>query len=322
MIHDLKVAACGAMALFEALNSPHLNPNALRLEGQLALLSPKYGHTTLEPGLYGRKFILHARNLVKYGKLLDIGAAVGVTTIPVARQGIPIIANDIVGQNLTVLKQQAGAAGDLITPAPGDFRKLEIPDNSLGGIMVGSVLHFFTPEEVRESLALFRRWLAPGGMLFIETQTPYILSKLGYTKQFIDVLEKMQQKEPKITFPCVLEDFKEMPKLSKFDRLNLFELYGLQSELERAGFIPLRVRYFPRKDYPEDLTGYGENRVGQSGIDGLRLQFEKCYQNGCLIPFESVGASAVKPRPGDTRKRDYEMNEGEGAGRFRIRRPR
>ena len=49
-----------------------------------------------------------------------------------------------------------------------------IKDGSVDTVLACRILHFLRPEILREGLKQIHKWLAPGGKLFVVTETPFV----------------------------------------------------------------------------------------------------------------------------------------------------
>lgn len=107
--------------------------------------------------------------------VLDIGSAFGILTLPALKTGAQVIASDIDHQHLFIIREKA----------PKDLHKnlflkygrcpydLDFPENSLSGVMISRVAHFFTGTEIEQTLSKIYSWLEPGGKLFLTMLTQY-----------------------------------------------------------------------------------------------------------------------------------------------------
>jgi SAM-dependent methyltransferase len=107
------------------------------------------------------------------GQMLDVGAAYGVTTLPALAAGASVIANDIDADMLAILASRAPAGSSLRTLTGSIVDGVELPENSLDGVMASRVLHLMRPEDGERAMSNICRWLKPGGKVFIVCETIY-----------------------------------------------------------------------------------------------------------------------------------------------------
>jgi SAM-dependent methyltransferase len=103
-----------------------------------------------------------AHLLPKDGVVLDAASGVGVNSLFVAQQGIPVIALDISEVGLRLLKQKAAKLGVGVETAVFDLTHPHFPPNS-----VDAILNFRFLE--RAAFPAYKQALRPGGLLFFET---------------------------------------------------------------------------------------------------------------------------------------------------------
>ncbi len=279
----------------QALNTAYRGPD---LTGQLRLTNERWGHTTRVPGLVGNRFIRYAP--FAPGLVVDIGAAYGVTTIPAAaemkKMRIPkhfpngqVMAFDIEKDHIVQIAAYIDDT-DLfsrIKAYEGEFPKLSLKRQSVGALMLGSVLHYFySIRRFRQSLRISMEWLAEDGKIFIEAQTPYAF-KLAKPQFYTEYLRRTELGDP---FPGRISSVKEVAaNRSELHRLNLLDPEILRRELEIAGYVDIDTFYFAREVYSNDITG-------DEDIQQVRLRKHFSKNPSYAMPFESVGAIARKPK--------------------------
>ena len=96
------------------------------------------------------------------GLVLDAAAGLGVNTLFVAQQGIPVVALDISEVGLQLLRQQAADLNVRVATAVFDLTRPYFPANC-----VDVILNFRFLE--RAAFAAYRQALRPGGLILFET---------------------------------------------------------------------------------------------------------------------------------------------------------
>jgi SAM-dependent methyltransferase len=233
-----------------------------------------YDHNGLEKTLNGfgymhqlseiaKKFIQFSKD--SQGKLLDLGCAYGVTTIPCLTNGASVTACDIDAGHLEILKKRT----------PKEFLcKLEtlhqrFPDqtefssNQFDGILLSHVLSFLKPQEIEAGLKKIFSWLKPGGKLFILNYTPYHQT----LKDYIPVYE-MKKKNGE-QWPGLISN-KDSYGDSSYLKTNLpndlilFDPDTLNHVISEAGFVVDECDYLGSRTelVPEPFKMDGREWVG------------------------------------------------------------
>lgn len=120
-----------------------------------------------------------ARHLRPGAAVLDIGCGAGNFTLTVLKQtaGLHCHLADLSAPMLARAQERvAGAGAASITAHQGDFRALEFADGSFDAILAGAVLHHLRDDaDWRAAFARLRRWLKPGGRLYVSDVVFYEL---------------------------------------------------------------------------------------------------------------------------------------------------
>lgn len=121
---------------------------------------------------YSARFVRHAAGCG--GTVLDMGCAYGIATRAALEQGARVHACDMEPGHLEILTEEMPAAlRERLTTSVGALPGVSFPSGAFDAILCSRVLHFLTGEEIRASLSAMRRWLRPGGRLFVIADTPY-----------------------------------------------------------------------------------------------------------------------------------------------------
>jgi SAM-dependent methyltransferase len=106
-------------------------------------------------------------------RALDVGCGTGVATLAALIRGAHVVAVDPVKAALEKLLAGVPAChyADLSVRV-GAMPGVQFTDGSLGAIHASRVFHLLSPAALRTSLLHFRRWLQPGGRLYISAESP------------------------------------------------------------------------------------------------------------------------------------------------------
>ena len=98
-------------------------------------------------------------------KILDVGAATGRYSVPLAEEGFDVTAVELVKHNLARLK----AKGSTVKAYQGNAMKLKrFEDNSFDIVLVfGPMYHLHEREEKLKALSEAKRVVKPGGRIFV-----------------------------------------------------------------------------------------------------------------------------------------------------------
>lgn len=193
------------------------------------------------------------------GRALDIGAAYGIATLAALENGASVIANDLDPRHLDLLLERVPAGQRTrLELRPGRFpEELEFEEGSLGAVLIARVLHFFEGQKIEHSLKKIRRWLAPGGKLFVTVESPY----LATWAPFISIFEK--NKAAGETWPGwvkVGDVITWAPQLP--DYMNFMDPEILSRALTDAGFAVEDAAFISRPNFPSHLRLDGRESVG------------------------------------------------------------
>lgn len=121
------------------------------------------------------------------GWAIDVGAAFGVASMPLAVLGARVVATDIDERHLRTMK-----AG--VSPETGRLRShgvlARVPRDDCfaagcaTAVHCSNVLHFLSGEEIGTAVRQMARWLRPGGRLFLMTATPFVGHLAGHLEEY------------------------------------------------------------------------------------------------------------------------------------------
>lgn len=195
---------------------------------------------------------------------LEIGAAYGVATRAVLNNSCHITANDIDDRHLQILKNRCSNEQlKFLDLKSGAFPfELNFKQNSFDAILICRVLHFFSGEEITDSLKIAFDWLKPGGRLFVVAETPYLKN----WKRFIPIYEERKQKGEK--WPGIITNPEEYEgNRSRFlpEFVHWLDIDVLEKAFKQAGFKVISSEFINRKDFPDDIRYDGRESVGIIG---------------------------------------------------------
>lgn len=103
------------------------------------------------------------------GLMLEIGAGYGHIVLDVLKKGARVIAVDVSQEQLEIIKSRAAAGGlSGLEVIRAEFpEELDLPAESINGVLISRLFHFFSGEIIRESLKKVRSWLRSGGKVLL-----------------------------------------------------------------------------------------------------------------------------------------------------------
>lgn len=210
--------------------------------------------------------------------LLDLGAAYGVHSLHAMKHGRDVIAADIDAKHIEVLKERCEAFTENpprdAVAKPGrliraEVAKLPTPDlcepESVSGVLLSEVLHFFHPKDPLTHFKDVFRWLIPGGR-FVSTSCSAAemdgMKKAGVSlhdgrtfeelEAFLDgPAEELVDRAP--TYLTMPEGSPLVQLMGK--TMYLMTLKELQATAEAAGFEVERCSYISPDKYPFRTKG-------------------------------------------------------------------
>ena len=204
------------------------------------------------------RFVAHCRFVTR--PVLDIGAAFGLASLAAIEAGATVYANDLDPAHLA----QITPAEKLIL-LPGRFpRDFDLPPASLDAVHASNVLHFLPGDDLTRGLALARRWLAPGGRLFIQVGTPYQQPFQAFLPTFE---ARLAAGDP---WPGWIPDVRAISQHKKLSQippsLHLLDQATLGRLVLAHGFAIERCWTYCRRDLPRSMQLDGREGVGLVAI--------------------------------------------------------
>lgn len=223
------------------------------------------GRTTAVLNEINEAFVAHAAHCRR--PVLDLGCAYGIASLAALATGATVIANDIDEAMLRTLQTRC-PPGDRprLTVLRAAFpHGLDFPADSLDAVHASNLFNFLRGEDIDFGLAKLRRWLAPGGRLFLISGTPWAAN----VRRFIPVFEERQARDLRWPGECEpLHDYAEGPTAAELpDFLHLLDPQTLGRAVLEAGLEQELCECFHRRHTP----GY----IALDGRENLRLLARK-----------------------------------------------
>ena len=202
------------------------------------------------------------------GLMLEVGAGYGHIVLEVLKTGARVIADEISQDQLEIIRQRVyerGLSGLEVNEA--EFpEELDLPADTIDGILISRVFHFFTGERIRESLRKIHSWLRPGGKVFIVTDSVYrtIFKELipKYEKNVAGGLE----------WPGWVDDVRKFVPQGRLNpetqplAMNFLDPRIVRRELTIAGFETEVSSFFRYPAEPDFARLDGREIVGAIGV--------------------------------------------------------
>jgi SAM-dependent methyltransferase len=192
---------------------------------------------------------------------LDIGAALGVATLPALAAGATVFANDSDASHLEAIAQACPREHrDRLHLLPGRFpRHVDLPKDSLDAAHASNILHFLTGRQLELAAEKLHWWLKPGGRIFVLAATPYLKPFLSFVPSYEARVSRGD------AFPGWVENTREVSTHRLLDRLpksiHLLDVPVLTRVFEAAGFEIEQAAMFRRRDLPASLHTNGRESV-------------------------------------------------------------
>jgi SAM-dependent methyltransferase len=194
-------------------------------------------------------------------RVIDIGAGLGVASLPALATGAFVIVNDIDQSHLDHIKKRAHEGGyadkmQLLQAALPD-----LPDISpVDAIHASNVLHFLRGKELVKAAAWMFRSLKPEGQAFIQVGSVYA----GHYRDFLPVY--LERKRAGIEWPGEIDNPKQYAPLSLRKMLpdfsHVLDKETLGPIFCRAGFTIEYCEYYTRPGLPEECKNDGRENLG------------------------------------------------------------
>lgn len=203
--------------------------------------------------------------------VIDMGCAYGVATLPALEKGAKVIACDLEPQHLAEIvrvateKEFTGLTTE-VGRFPQDF---QFEENSIAAFHSSFVFHFLTGDQVMEGLGKVRKWLIPGGKVFLNTGTRYMPFLRDFQAEYECRLQNGVRWPGEIDEDTIDRfadaDFKTVQPPEAVPRfIHMFDKAILSRALNESGFTIEHIDY-----YNLDWPGKFASVYGNKDIPGL-----------------------------------------------------
>lgn len=230
----------------------------LPIEGFIPTLN-RMGYMDAVPDCINQAFIRYAQE--QRERVLDIGCAYGLASIPLAKTQVEVVACDADKRHLTLLQKS-------LTKEERKFIVLMhkvIPDTlsfkpeSFQAILASMVLHFLTPDKILQSFQLIFQWLKPGGKFFATFSSPY----QGTLTTFREIFN--ERKKQNCPWPGVIENLSTyVPERAKDlpSYFYIMDIDTLRNVAEQTLFEIIDLFYYTKEKIPKDIQLDGREYLG------------------------------------------------------------
>ncbi|HEY0191658.1 MAG TPA: alpha/beta fold hydrolase, partial [Kofleriaceae bacterium] len=190
------------------------------------------------------------------GEVLDLGCAYGIAAIAALERGARVVALDMEQRHLDILGQRVTPeARARLTLVRGVLPDVDFADGRFAAVHASRVIHFLSPDDVRGVLRKMYRWLAPGGRLFLSSDSPYF----GYWATRSDDYDARRRAgDP---WPGYIADvsryFDPRDVAGGPPLINALDPEVLDRECRAAGFVVERTGYFGAVGVGRDRRAHG-----------------------------------------------------------------
>ena len=202
------------------------------------------------------------------GLMLEIGAGYGHIILEVLNKGARAIAVEISQDQLEIIKNRVTESGlSGLKAIRAEFpEELDLPENTIDGVLISRLFHFFTGERIRESLRKVYAWLKPGGKVFIVADSVY----RTIFKELIPLYEKNVAQG--VEWPGWFENVRKLIPQGRLNpetqplAMNLTDPGIWRRELVLAGFKVEVSSFFEYPADPDYARLDGREIVGAIGV--------------------------------------------------------
>jgi SAM-dependent methyltransferase len=218
----------------------------------------KTGLMTHDRDPFSEAYMHHAQETK--GNCLEIGAAYGITTLPTLETGATVVANDIDPGHLLVLQNRTPKThrDRLYLNFQSFPDETSFPENTFDAILICRVIHLFTPEMAEKSLEQAKRWLKPGGRIYITALTPFHYGMTSFVETYNDRWKKGD------LWPGVIKNFHDyFPSIKQWapQYVHIMDDRPLCAALNRHGFKIVQASFYDY-DRPNKSKRTGKEYFG------------------------------------------------------------
>jgi SAM-dependent methyltransferase len=193
--------------------------------------------------------------------VLDIGAGLGVATLPLLEGGARVIAVDLAESHLVSIRQEAERRSTLerLTTVVGQFPGT-LDFEELDAIHCSNVLHFLSGSEIEIGATKMYKWLKPGGKAFLQVGTIYA----GHIRRLLPVFE--QRRSAGVFWAGETHEAKEYVAAEFCEAtppfMNYLDQMPLSVTFSKSGFRIESTSYYTRTGLPDVLRCDGREHCG------------------------------------------------------------
>ncbi|MEU6903917.1 amino acid adenylation domain-containing protein [Streptomyces coeruleorubidus] len=190
---------------------------------------------------YSEEFAEYAGN--SGGEALDLGCAYGVASIAALERGARVVALDMEQKHLDILGQRVNdEARQRLSLRRGMLPDVDFEAGRFTAVHASRVMHFLAPDDFRLTLRKMYDWLAPGGKVFLSSDSPYF----GYwASKAADYEARRDAGDP---WPGYIDDvaahFEAAHVVGGPPLINAIDPEVFRRECEAAGFVVERAGFF------------------------------------------------------------------------------
>lgn len=217
------------------------------------------GYMDTVPDRINKAFMAYTHEQKK--RVLEVGCAYGLVSVPLAKNRIEIVACDADERHLTILKNSLTYEEEkAITLIQGTIpHTLSFEAESFQAVLASMVLHFLRPAEILRAFQDIFQWLKPGGKFFATFSSPY----QGTLSTFRYVFT--ERKNQNAAWPGVIEDLSFYVPERAQDLPSYFYIMDaetLKSIAEQTRFEITYLSYYTKKNIPKDIQLDGREYIG------------------------------------------------------------
>lgn len=202
--------------------------------------------------------------------VLEIGCAYGIKSMQIVQKGAYLVANDLSSSHIELMQKAFNHFAEHypcfnnVNYIRGNLLEMELTQQ-FEAILIESVLHFLSPNEIRAALAKMNELLIDEGKVYITVSSPFL-------KHFAQVYE--ERKNAGDPWPGFFADPESIhPDNARLHKpYHTFDFETLQRELNLAGFEVVSAKYIDKPHQEQDLA--------YDGREGLIVIARKTRSNG------------------------------------------
>ncbi|MGW0373989.1 alpha/beta fold hydrolase, partial [Streptomyces coeruleorubidus] len=231
---------------------------------------------------YSEEFAEYAGN--SGGEALDLGCAYGVASIAALERGARVVALDMEQKHLDILGQRVNdEARQRLSLRRGMLPDVDFEAGRFTAVHASRVMHFLAPDDFRLTLRKMYDWLAPGGKVFLSSDSPYF----GYwASKAADYEARRDAGDP---WPGYIDDvaahFEAAHVVGGPPLINAIDPEVFRRECEAAGFVVERAGFF-------GAVGVDRESYGAPAPDMEHVGIIASKPDGPVSPSTAAATSA------------------------------